>query len=305
MAAKPPSMRLRSRQCARKLCRVAAACVVAGVALAGRDEAFNAIGSFLRPPCASTSSSALRSRTGMRELPCRIAVARSALPDAGAILDVGSLLQALPDQVAAMGSWGIVYYQALFILIQQLVVFPIIPLIMTSAYVFDGPLMYVMAALGIMGSQAVGFMLARFALQPQIEKMWGQNQTFKKISTAVKKDGFKIVMLGRLSLVISTPLQNFIFGALTTVSFIDFFAATILASVPEGLIIVYLTDSTRGALGTMGGEEGLPWYFIVVAVLAVLALVNTIADIAKKALDESLEEGDEQAIHHGVAHGGA
>jgi len=204
-----------------------------------------------------------------------------------------------------MGSWGIVYYQALFILIQQLVVFPITPLIMTSAYVFDGTLMYVMAALGIMGSQAVGFMLARFALQPQIEKMYGEDQMFKKISAAVKKDGFKIVMLGRLSLVISTPLQNFIFGALTTVSFIDFFAATILASVPEGLIIVYLTDSTRDALGTMGGEEGTPWYFTLVAVFAVLALVHTIADISKKVLDESLEEGDEQAILHGVGHGGA
>lgn len=298
-------MRLRPRQCASKLCRVAAACAVAGVSLAGRQEAFNAIGRFQRPPCAPTSTSALRcSRTGLRQFPCRIAVARSALPDAGAIMDVGSLLQALPDQVAAMGPWGIVYYQALFILIQQLFV-PIIPLIMTSAYVFDGPLMYVMAALGIMGSQAVGFMLARFALQPQIEKMWGQNQTFKKISTAVEKDGFKIVMLGRLSLVISAPLQNFLFGALTTVSFIDFFAATVLGAVPEGLIIVYLTDSTRVALGTMGGEEGLPWYFIVVAVFAVLALVLTVADIAKKALDESLEEGDEQAIRHGVAHGGA
>merc|ERR1719410_3303781 len=160
--------------------------------------------------------------------------------------------------------------------------------------------MYVMAALGIMGSQAVGFMLARFALQPQIDKMWGQDQTFRKISAAVKKDGLKIVMLGRLSLVISTPLQNFVFGALTTVSFMDFFAGTVFASIPEGMIIVYLTQSTRDALGTIGSEEGTPWYITVVAVFAVIALVHNISDIAKKALDESLEEEDGQAIHKRV-----
>eukprot|EP00419_Tripos_fusus_P021095 CAMPEP_0172737528 /NCGR_PEP_ID=MMETSP1074-20121228/117882_1 /TAXON_ID=2916 /ORGANISM="Ceratium fusus, Strain PA161109" /LENGTH=198 /DNA_ID=CAMNT_0013566939 /DNA_START=1 /DNA_END=597 /DNA_ORIENTATION=+ len=197
-----------------------------------------------------------------------------------------------------------VYYEALFILMQQLVVFPITPFIMTAAYVFDGPLMYVMAAIGIMGSQALGFMLARFALQPQIQKMYGQDEMFKKISAAVKKDGFKIAMLGRLSLVISTPVQNVVFGALTNVSFVDFFAATVLASVPEGMIIVYLAASTRDAVGTMN-EEGSPWYITLVAVLAVAALVHTISDIAKKVLNESLEEEDEQLIHQTVAIEGA
>jgi len=231
-------------------------------------------------------------------------VAQSALPDAGAILDVGTLLQTLPDQVAAMGSWGMVYWQAIFIFLQQLIVVPITPLIMTAAYVFDGPLMYVMAAIGIMASQALGFFLARFALQPQVQKMFGQDETFKKISAAVEKDGFKIVMLGRLSLVISTPLQNFVFGAMTNVSFVDFFAATILGSIPEGMIIVYLAASTRDALGTMG-EEGSPWYITLVAVFAVAALVHTISDIAKKALDESLDEEEDQNIPKGVALEGA
>lgn len=212
-----------------------------------------------------------------------------ALPDAGASFDVWAMLQQLPEQVAAMGMLGLVYYQALFVFMQQLVVFPITPFIMSAAYVFDGPLMYVMATIGIIGSHVVGFFLARSVLQPQIQKMLGENPTFKKISKAVEKDGFKIAMLCRCSLVIPTPYLTYMFGGLTNVSFGDYIAATLLASVPEGWVIVYMTAAARDTIGTLG-EGDTPWFFTAMTIMALSVLIHTISDIAKQVLDDSIED---------------
>jgi len=147
-------------------------------------------------------------------------------------LGFGTLLQHLPAQVAELGHLGPLYYLVVFIVSQQVVVVPVTPLVLAGAYIFEAPLSYALVTIGLLTSTTVGFLLARFVLSPLIQRWYGQNKVFRKMSIAIKKKGFKISLLARMSLLPAAPM-TFVFGGLTAVRFRDFFAATVLVSLPK------------------------------------------------------------------------
>lgn len=152
--------------------------------------------------------------------------------------------------------------------------------ILGSLYVFIG------ATLGATAAFLVGRYLARGWVAGKI----AGNDKFTAIDDAVGKEGFKIVLLTRLSPVFPFNLLNYAYG-LTGVSLKDYFLASV-GMIPGTIMYVYL-GSLAGSLALVGTEAQpsnpvVQWAIRIIGLIAAVAVTVYVTKIAKNALDESV-----------------
>ncbi len=154
--------------------------------------------------------------------------------------------------------------------------------ILGSIYVFIG------ATLGAIAAFLVGRYLARGWIDKKIEG----NQKFAAIDKAVAHEGFKIVLLTRLSPVFPFNLLNYAFGV-TGVRLKDYALASI-GMFPGTVMYVYI-GSLAGDLARIGGENQptdptIQWIIRIVGLIATVAVTVYVTHIARKALAEKVSE---------------
>jgi uncharacterized membrane protein YdjX (TVP38/TMEM64 family) len=136
----------------------------------------------------------------------------------------------------------------------------------------------------------VSFVLGRTFLRDPVRKIAEKNKQFQAIDKAVGKEGFKIVLLLRLSPLLPFALSNYFYG-LTAIDFWPYFFATMLGFFPGTLAYVYSGTVGEALLsdGT-GGVGGVPPYVYLGGFAALVLLLKTVSDVAQKALQEADEE---------------
>lgn len=152
--------------------------------------------------------------------------------------------------------------------------------VLGSIYVFIG------ATLGATAAFLVGRYLARSWISKKIES----NENFKAIDEAVGKEGFKIVLLTRLSPVFPFNLLNYAFGV-TGVSLKDYVFGCI-GIIPGSIMYVYI-GSLAGNLAMIGAENqptNLPvkWAIRIVGLIATVAVTLYVTRVARKALENKV-----------------
>ncbi|MBE9170548.1 TVP38/TMEM64 family protein [Pleurocapsales cyanobacterium LEGE 06147] len=155
-------------------------------------------------------------------------------------------------------------------------------LVLGSFYVFIG------ATLGATAAFLVGRYLARGWVAKKIEG----NQKFRAIDRAVGREGFKIVLLTRLSPIFPFNLLNYAYGV-TGVSLRDYFIASV-GMIPGTIMYVYL-GSLAGSLAAVGTEAQpdnpvVEWTIRIVGFIATVAVTLYVTKIARKALEEEVLE---------------
>ena len=150
--------------------------------------------------------------------------------------------------------------------------------VLGSLYVFVG------ATLGAIAAFLVGRYLARNWISKKIDG----NAKFTAIDRAVADEGFKIVLLTRLSPVFPFNLLNYAFG-ITGVSLKDYAIASV-GMVPGTVMYVYL-GSLGGDIARIGSENqpsGLTaqWAIRIIGFIATVAVTFYITRLANKALAE-------------------
>ncbi|MEW5860827.1 MAG: TVP38/TMEM64 family protein [Cyanobacteriota bacterium] len=217
----------------------------------------------------------------------------AALIFAARYFNVQELLKSALAWIDSLGFWAPVTFIVIYILATVLfipgsiltlgagVVFGVI---LGSIYVFIG------ATLGATAAFLVGRYLARGWVSKQIEN----NPKFKAIDQAVAKEGLKIVLLTRLSPVFPFNLLNYSFG-ITQVSLKDYFLASI-GMIPGTIMYVYI-GSLAGSIATIGAvqpknpeTEIAQWVIRVVGFIATVAVTIYVTRIARKALEESVNQ---------------
>ncbi|NJO78336.1 MAG: TVP38/TMEM64 family protein [Cyanobacteria bacterium RM1_2_2] len=151
-----------------------------------------------------------------------------------------------------------------------------------SFYVFIG------ASLGAV----LAFLVGRYLARDWVARKIQQNSKFRAIDEAVGREGFKIVLLTRLSPVFPFNLLNYAFG-ITGVSLRDY-ALGCVGMLPGTVLYVYL-GSLAGDLATLGTETpdanpALQWAVRGIGFAATLAVTLYVTKIARKALAESVSE---------------
>nr|MBA3732471.1 TVP38/TMEM64 family protein [Gammaproteobacteria bacterium] len=188
-----------------------------------------------------------------------------------------------------LGVWGYVIFAAVYI-IATVMLAPGSPLTIAAGLAFSGfgfPLVVIAATIGA----AAAFLVARYLARARVERMTEQRPKFKAIDQAVTEDGWKVVMLLRLSPLVPFNLQNYFFGV-TDIKFWHYVAATFVGIMPGTALYVYL--GAIGAAAGGGGAQGgiLKWTFFGIGLIATIVVTVLITRKAKARLEKiGLEEG--------------
>ncbi len=149
---------------------------------------------------------------------------------------------------------------------------------------------YVM--IGATAGASLAFLLARSVAREAIAQRVAGNPRFAAIDRAVGREGFKIVVLLRLSPVFPFNMLNYGLG-LTNVRFADYVAASI-GMLPGSLLYTYsgfLAGDIVRLAGNVGPERGPGYYAVVALGLAATVAVTTIVTrTARRAIREATGE---------------
>ncbi|MBC6473025.1 MAG: TVP38/TMEM64 family protein [Hormoscilla sp. GM102CHS1] len=149
-----------------------------------------------------------------------------------------------------------------------------------SIYVFIG------ATIGATAAFLVGRYLARDWVAQKI----AGNEKFKAIDGAVGREGFKIVLLTRLSPVFPFNLLNYAYGV-TGVGLKDYVLGSI-GMLPGTIMYVYI-GSLAGDLAAIGTEEqptnpAVQWAIRIIGLIATVAVTVYVTRIARQALEKEV-----------------
>ena len=203
--------------------------------------------------------------------------------------DAPTLLRKALDGLPGLGPWG----PPIFVLLYVLATVLFLPgwILTLGAGVVYGVikgsvLVSIAATLGATAAFLVGRYLARGWVAARIEG----NPRFRAIDEAVAREGWKIVLLTRLSPAFPFNLLNYAFG-LTRVSLRDYVLASWIGMMPGTVMYVYL-GSLAGDLASLGAGRGsrtpAEWALYAVGLLATVAVTVYVTRIARGALEKRI-----------------
>jgi uncharacterized membrane protein YdjX (TVP38/TMEM64 family) len=136
------------------------------------------------------------------------------------------------------------------------------------------------------------FLIGRYLSQDWVCRKMENHPSFKAMNEAVKKDGWKIVLLTRLSPLFPFNLLNYAFGV-TQVSLKDYILGS-LGMIPATIMYVYIgslaTDLATLNLSNQPSTQETQiaqWILRGVGLIATVAVTVYVTRLAKKALDKS------------------
>ena len=211
------------------------------------------------------------------------------------VVSIGASLFLLPTQeylswflawVQRIGPWGAVLLGAAYIPAALLFV-PGSLLTLGAGFALGVGLGTVAVSIGSTLGASAAFLAGRTLARGFIEAKISHNPRFRAIDQAVKHEGFKIVLLTRLSPVFPFNLLNYAFG-LTPVSLRDYFLASWIGMLPGTVMYVYLGSAAKNladlAAGKVEGGTGQQALFGV-GLLATVAVTVAVTRVAKRALN--------------------
>eukprot|EP01083_Nonionella_stella_P096959 272565_1 len=202
--------------------------------------------------------------------------------------DPKASLEAVVQTVEAMGPMGYAYFGAIYTVAEVLAI-PAIPLTASAGYLFgvrDGTAV-VLASASI--AAAISFMIGRTFLRSYVEKLLEGYPEFKKIDRAIGEEGFKIMLLLRLSPIFPFALSNYLYGV-TSIEFWPFFWGTMLGFTPG--TIAYVFTGEIGKSLTLESSTAQPWYIYAGALALLSGFLKIAADVATGII-ESVQDEDE------------
>lgn len=203
----------------------------------------------------------------------------------------GERISQLLHWVRQQGVWGPVFLAAFYI-VGCLLFVPGTILTMGAGLLFGlvwGTVTVSIASvLGATAAFLVGRYLARGWIEPKIEA----DPRFRAIDRAVGREGFKFVLLMRLSPVFPFNLLNYAFG-LTKVSLRDYVLASWIGMFPATVMFVYLGVAAGSVadFATTEAERGISQQvFLGAGLLAAVLVTVLITRMARRALHEAIPE---------------
>ena len=204
---------------------------------------------------------------------------------------VQEVLKSALDWIGKLGPWGPVIFAGLYVVATVLFV-PGSVLTLGAGAVFGVALgsvyVSISATLGATAAFLVGRYLARDAIGRKIEK----HERFAAIDRAVAAEGWKIVLLTRLSPVFPFTLLNYAFG-LTRVKLSHYVLASWLGMIPGTVMYVYLGSLVNVGAGHRQRTTG-EWILYGVGLLATITVTVFVTRLARSALAKKIGANDQK-----------
>lgn len=214
-----------------------------------------------------------------------------ALVVAASVLPVGELLLGLATSIQSAGAVGIVGYYLLYVVATVFLV-PAFILTLTAGFAWGPVVGTLVVWVSATSAATAAFLVGRFLARDWVSERAAQSDRFAAIDRAVGHNGFRIVLLLRLSPVFPFNLMNYILGV-TQVKLRDYVAASALGMLPATAMYVYLGSLINNVTELASGERpdgGLAqtllfWGGLVATVTATVFITR----VARAALKQDLE----------------
>jgi len=158
------------------------------------------------------------------------------------IIDITAALQ---QRVISWGVWGAICYPLLFALCNILLL-PGGVLTVGGGFFFGLWWGFLIVFVGNVAAAAVSFTLSRWVATRWFRKKFSQDAALRALEPAVKREGWKIILLSQLHPLFPTSLLNYVYG-LTRVRFGTYMLWASLGRIPGLFLYVY-----AGTLGQLG-----------------------------------------------------
>jgi uncharacterized membrane protein YdjX (TVP38/TMEM64 family) len=198
---------------------------------------------------------------------------------AARFLPVQNLVEQALDWIGALGPWAPLVYIVAYV-IAAVFLFPGWGLTVGAGAAFGLFKGIILASLAATLAATCAFLIGRYLARNSVARRMEGNERFVAIDEAVEAEGWKIVLLMRLSPVFPYTLLNYAFG-LTRVKLSHYVLASWVGMLPGTAMYVYM-----GSLAHMVGRERtrLEWGLYGVGLLATIAVTVFVTIIARRAL---------------------
>lgn len=211
---------------------------------------------------------------------------------AARVLPVAVWLKTFSEWVAGLGPLGFVIFVAVYALATVLFA-PGWPLTVGAGFVFGLALGTAAVSLGSVLGASLAFLIARFVARASVERLTNRNEKFKAIDRAIGEQGWKLILLLRLSPLIPFNVSNYFYG-ITSVKFWPYVLASWVGMFPGTVLYVYLGTVSKAGLQAAsggGGQRGpLEWVMLGVGLVATIVVTIWVTRIARRALKKSAVE---------------
>jgi len=205
------------------------------------------------------------------------------------------LVKAL-EWTQGLGVWGPVFVVAFYVAACVLLL-PGSVLTLGAGFIFKVLVGTITVSIASTLGACAAFWVGRTVARNWISHKVAANEKFAAIDEAVGQQGFKIVLLTRLSPVIPFNLLNYAFG-LTKVSFAKYALASWIGMFPGTLMYVYfgaglrsLADAAAGDVETGTAGRVFFWFGLAATIVVTVFVTN----IARKALKQTVSKSAGQA----------
>jgi len=214
-----------------------------------------------------------------------VAVVIAVLVIAAKYFDLQQVFRNALAWISGLGPLGPLIFVTLYILACVLLL-PGSILTLGAGVVFGVVKGSIAVSIGATLGATCAFLVGRYLTRDWVARWIAGNEKFKAVDEAVAREGWKIVLLTRLSPVFPFNLLNYAFG-LTKVSLRHYFFASWLGMIPGTVIYVYI-GSLAGDIASLGAggrtRTTAAWVLYGVGLLATVGVTVFVTRLARKAL---------------------
>ena len=187
--------------------------------------------------------------------------------------------------ISDLGPLGLLIFVTLYI-VACVFLLPGSVLTLGAGVVFGVVMGFIAVSIGSILGATCAFLVGRYLARGWVAGRIAGNEKFKAIDEAVAQEGWKIILLTRLSPIFPFNLLNYVFG-LTKVSFRHYFFASWLGMIPGTVMYVYI-GSLIGDLAQLGTGHRTrtmgEWVLYGVGLLATVVVTVFVTRLARRAL---------------------
>lgn len=200
---------------------------------------------------------------------------------------MAELLRSALDGAVALGAPG----QLLFVLLYAascVLFLPAVALTLGGGAAFGLVRGFVLVWAGASLGLCLSFLTGRYLLRDWVRRRLEPFPVFRAITKAVEREGWRVVLLTRLSPALPFGLLNYGYG-LTGLTLREYAWASCVGIVPGTLLFVWLGAAAGDAVRAQaGGRTRTPaeWALFAVGLAATVAVVWLVGKAAKRALEE-------------------
>jgi len=218
-----------------------------------------------------------------------IIIGAAGLLFAGSYFNVQEWIKGLLEWISGLGVWGAVIFILTYIFATVLFV-PGLLLTLGAGFLFGVVKGTALVSVGSTLGASAAFLTGRYLARDWVARKIEGNRQFSLVDEAVGREGWRIVVLVRLSPIFPFNLLNYAFG-LTKVRFKEYFLASWIGMLPVTALYVYL-GSLASDLATLGSgaqtRTAAEWILYAVGLIATLLVTVYVTRIARNALQQKV-----------------